>query len=130
MSRITILFPLGDYPSNTDGTAREYVMDESLTEVLGQAKRILVHSYVHDKSANNAGAKLRLYHSSLDGRPDEVGEEYGTGLDVSTSGADIQTVEGPFCGRVLAILEVVDTSEPAATQKTFRMEIGVTLILD
>jgi hypothetical protein len=130
MNRIVILFPLGDYPSNADGTQRVYEMDESLMEVLGQAKSMLLHSYVHDKSANNAGAKVRLYHSALDGQPDEVGKEYGEGYDVSASGAVIQTIEGPFCGRVLATLGVLDTSQPSATQKVFRMEIGATLILD
>jgi hypothetical protein len=129
MSRFVILFPLGDYTSKSDGTARMYLIDERLWEVLAQAKTILVHHRVEEKSTNNAGAKLHFSHASLDGSPTDVAVAYGD-LDLATENNEIQTVDGPFASRVFVKLEVVDTSEPPATQKAYRMEIGATLIMD
>jgi hypothetical protein len=131
MSRVVILFPLGDYYSQNNGTPRMFQMDESLIEVLGQAKEILVHHRVEDKLDANSGATLTFFHSSLEGDVLNVGMQVTNGLDVSSQPKDIQTVHGPFAGRMMAVLDVRDATQGGpVSQKYVRLEIGATLIMD
>ncbi len=125
---ITNLFPAGAYISDTGGNPREYEMDEGLIEVLGQAASLRVQGFVCERTDATARATLRLYESALEGDTKQKGALIGSAIDLSAVGSTFSTVTGPFCGRVMAKLEIDDSA--ATNQKRFQMEVGITLFLD
>ena len=129
MKRVVTLFPVGEYNSKSDGGIRMYEADPGLVEVLGQAKDIRLHAFTERKDAN-AVATLRLYESSLPGRPDMKGKQLNdpAGYVLSNAECTLTTVSGPFCGRLQAQLEVKDSA--AANPMSIVLEVGATLILD
>jgi hypothetical protein len=112
------------------GGPRPYHMDESLYDVLGQAVSIRVHGFVYEKTDSDAKAILKFYESSLDGIPLDKGTQIGSDIDLSSVGATYANVQGPFCGRVQAVLEIKDGNATPANQKKLHIEVGLTLILD
>ncbi len=127
---IPALFPLGTYFCKNTGGVRDYPMDESLIEVLGQASKVLVQSYTYEKTDADAKATLRLYQAALDGDVREKGLEIGSGTDLSNLGPAMVTINGPFCGRIMAYLEIKDGNATPANQKRVNIEVGVTLVME
>ncbi len=127
---IPALFPLGPYFSKDTGLVRDYPMDESLIEVVGQASKLLVQAYTYEKTDVDAIATLRLYQAALDGDVREKGLQIGSGTDLSTIGSSLVVINGPFCGRIMAYLEIKDGNATPATQKRVNIEVGVTLVME
>ena len=115
------------FVSMPDGNTRAYPTEETMAEVLGQADKLRFHAHVFEKTDTNARASLRLFESSVDGPVDKLGAQIGSTFDLSATGATFAMVNGPFCGRVTAILEVYDSTTTA--QKRFQMALGVTLFM-
>ena len=129
MKRTTLALLEGKtFISNSAGAVRKYWMDDGLIEVLGQATSMRVHGFVFEKTDANARATLKFFESSVAGDVMEKGAQIGGNIDLSALGSTFANVTGPYCGRVMAVLEIDDTV-PAA-QKKFHMEVGITLILD
>jgi len=127
MKRNVTLFPKGNYAS-TNGALTPYYHDDSLWEVLGQAKTIRFHIVVHKLSAT-ARATLTVYESAIPGKaPNVLGNAPGTPIVRVAAGTHFVTVSGPLLGRVMVVLEIDDTAGPAA--QDMDLEVYATLILE
>jgi len=102
---------------------RAYEHDESLFDLLGQASGIRVHAR-RITMAPNSAATLKFFEAAIPGRPAKVGKLIGSVAVLDPNAVVVvEQVEGPFGGRVEAILEVAGASEAY-------IDIGLTLILD
>jgi hypothetical protein len=106
---------------------RTYEHDEGMINVLGHAKAIRGHAYTYFKTSN-AVATIKFFESSLDGRPGKNGKLMTGGeITLTNENPKVFQVNGPFCNRVEALLEIdSNDSNPAEIQ----MDIGLTLILE
>jgi hypothetical protein len=127
MKRNVTLFPKGNYASPT-GNPVFYFHDDSLWEVLGQAKSFRFHIVVHKLSAT-ARATFTIYESGIPGQaPNVLGGTVGAAIVINAAGQTIQTQAGPTMGRVMVTLAIDDTGGPAA--QDMDLEAYVTLILE
>jgi len=105
---------------------RTYEHEEGLINVLGHSKSIRGHAYTFFKTSN-AIATLKFFESSLDGRPGKNGKLIGSAITLTSENPKIFQVDGPFCNRVEALLEIdSNDTNPAEVQ----MDLGLTLILE
>lgn len=97
--------------------------------MLGQAADILGMCYVYNvTTTTNAVVKLRFFQTSVAGRPGKRGVQIGNDITLNGQANPYPfTVEGPFGGRVEAVLEV-DSND--ANEANFQADIGLSLILD
>ncbi len=126
MKRIVTLYSKANY-STLNGSPELYVHDESLYDVIGQAKDLRFQIFVFKKSAT-ARASIKVYESAHPTKaPRDAGNLVTTIQRVAT-GPHFQTVNGPFHGRMEITLEIDDTGGPAA--QDMDLEVFATLIIE
>ena len=128
MKRLIPVYTRDTYLSGSSGGVKVFRHDESLFEVLGQGKVLLLQVYGYRKSAT-ARATIKVYESSLQGRPpSEIGTQVGTTVTVTTLRPGPMSITGPFQGRIEVVLEIDDTA--ATSQQEFDLVIAATLIIE
>jgi hypothetical protein len=127
MKRVNVDWVSSEIFASDGANVRVYEHPEGQCDVNGQAAGLRFHAYFYRRDAN-CTARLKVFESSLPGRPSKKGSTIAdVDLFYQNPNPKIVQVNGPFCGRVEAILEIGSgDGNPAGVH----MEIGVTLLLD
>lgn len=113
MKRAQVVFTRNTYVSKDDGAVQIYTHDESLCDVLGQAKDI-IFQFVGSRLSTNARVTVLTFHGSdPNSRPSEVGFPLGTAEVITTLRPNPFNRLGPFQARVEVQLHVDESGTPA-----------------
>ena len=132
MKRLVTVFERATYLSGASGAPKNYLHDESLCDVLGQAKLIRVQVVGNSTSGANARASVLAFEGSdPTARPSEVGSQIGTTQVIDNDlRPPMFNVVGPFSGRVDLVLEISDKNGVPGNDQTYDLAMHVTLILE
>lgn len=132
MKRLLTVFSRATYLSANDGAPKVYVHDESLCDVLGQAKTIRVQVVGNSTTGVNTRASIKAFEGSdPNARPSEVGVQIGSTVNVDDDlRPALFNITGPFSGRVDLLLEVSDKTGAPGAEQAFDLAVHTTLILE
>jgi len=128
MKRIVEVYGPETYFSGPTGGIRAYHHRLDLCDVLGQPKSHRLQVLGHRRSAN-ARLTLLVFETSVPRRrPELEGQQVGSSIVVTTLRPGLNTIAGPFAGRV-EIVAQVDASTGTNTEE-FDFEVWTTMLFD
>ncbi len=131
MKRATILFPLGLYQSNNDGTAVAYKMPQELRTLVGQAKA-LRYQFIGFNRTTNARVVMTMFESPWEGTAaDEVlpgAAPFHTSGNLDNLRAGPVQVAGPFGTNVEMVLKC--SASAGGGPESWYGLVAATLILE
>lgn len=126
MKKQVTIFNQGTRVSDTDGTAKTYVHDQRLCEVLGAAERHLLTFIGDRRSSASTKLTVRVYEGAdPDNRPSDVGTQLTEfSYEITELRPAPLPITGPFSGK----LDVTVTVEEDAASPTTEQEFQFTLV--
>jgi len=125
MKRIVNVFNRGTRVSQSDGTAKTYLHNQELCELLGNADSHLLTFIGDRRSSSSTKLTIRVYEGAdPDSRPSDVGTQLTEfSYEITALRPAPLPITGPFTGKLDITVTVEEDAAPQSTEQEFQFTL-------